>query len=90
MQLSQGEKRRLMIARAILKDPRILILDEPLVSLDRHARQRAIEGLSSLIGSRTVLSITHYPGELPHADKRLHVVGRAVKVSAPSHRAPGA
>ena len=48
-QLSQGEKRRLMIARAILKNPQILILDEPLVSLDADTRRGAIDGLSSLM-----------------------------------------
>ena len=73
VQLSQGEKRRLMIARAILKDPGILILDEPLVSLDQQARRRAIEGLSSLFGNRTVLTITHFPAELPFASKQVHV-----------------
>ncbi|KPK57848.1 MAG: hypothetical protein AMK73_09725 [Planctomycetes bacterium SM23_32] len=80
VQLSQGEQRRLMIARAILKNPRILIMDEPLVSLDRTARQRAIEGVSSLIGNRTVLTITHYPAELPYADKQIHVADGKVTV----------
>ncbi len=73
VQLSQGEKRRLMIARAILKNPRILILDEPLVSLDVEARKGAIEGLGTLIRNRTVLTITHYPAELPYADKQIHI-----------------
>ena len=80
VQLSMGEKRRLMIARAILKNPRILILDEPLVSLDQAARVRAIEGLSLLMRDRTVLTITHYPAELPHADKQLHVSDGRVTV----------
>jgi subfamily B ATP-binding cassette protein MsbA len=84
VQLSQGEQRRLMIARAILKNPRILIMDEPLVSLDRNARQRAIEGISSLIGNRTVLTITHYPAELPFADKRVHVADGKVTARGPS------
>ncbi len=79
-QLSQGEKRRLMIARVILKNPRILILDEPLVSLDADARERAIEGLGTLIKDRTVLTITHYPAELPYADKQLHVSDGRVTV----------
>ncbi len=80
IQLSQGEKRRLMIARAILKNPKILILDEPLVSLDQHARQRALEGLSSLMRNRTVLTITHYPAELPYANKHMHVSDGKVTV----------
>ncbi len=78
IRLSQGEQRRLMIARAILKNPRILLMDEPLVSLDRNARQRAVEGISGLIRNRTVLTITHYPAELPYADKQLHVCDGAV------------
>ncbi len=80
VQLSQGEKRRLMIARAILKAPRILILDEPLVSLDRTARERAIEGLASLMRDRTVLTITHYPAELPYAHKQVHISDGRVTV----------
>jgi ABC-type multidrug transport system fused ATPase/permease subunit len=80
VQLAQGEKRRLMIARAILKNPRILLMDEPLVSLDRRARERAVEGISSLIENRTVLTITHYPGELPYADKQIHISDKKVTV----------
>ncbi len=78
VQISAGQKRRLMIARAILKNPRILILDEPLVSLDHETRRRAIQGLATLIGTRTVLTITHYPAELPNVDKQMHIAdGRA-------------
>ncbi len=80
VQLSAGQKRRLMIARAFLKNPKILILDEPLVSLDSEARKRAIEGLSSLIGSRTVLTITHYPAEIPHVTKQVHICDGRVTV----------
>ncbi|MFO8007844.1 MAG: ABC transporter ATP-binding protein [Candidatus Brocadiia bacterium] len=80
VQLSAGEKRRLMIARAILKNPKILIMDEPLVSLDREARERALEGLSSLIRDRTVLTISHYPDELPYADRQVHICDGKVTV----------
>jgi ATP-binding cassette subfamily B protein len=73
VQLSQGEKRRLMIARAILKDPKILIMDEPLVSLDGETKGHALDGLAALIRDRTVLTITHYPEELPQADRRLDI-----------------
>jgi len=78
--LSAGQKRRLMIARAILKNPKILILDEPLVSLDAEARKRAIEGLSSLIGNRTVLTITHYPADIPRVSKQMHICDGRVSV----------
>lgn len=70
LQLSAGQKRRLMVARAILKNPKILIMDEPLISLDPDSRGRVIDGISSLIRNRTVLTITHYPDELPYAHKQ--------------------
>ncbi len=80
VQLSAGQKRRLMIARAILKNPRILIMDEPLVSLDPEAREKAVEGLAGLIRNRTVLTITHYPGELPYANKQVYICDGHVTV----------
>jgi subfamily B ATP-binding cassette protein MsbA len=86
IQLSAGQKRRLMIARAILKNPRILIMDEPLVSLDPEARERAIEGLASLMRNRTVLTITHYPDELPYADKQMYICDGKVTVRDVSGR----
>ena len=73
IQLSAGQKRRLMVARAILKNPKILIMDEPLVSLDPEARKQVTEGLHELIHDRTVLTITHYPEELPYADKQMQI-----------------
>jgi ABC-type multidrug transport system fused ATPase/permease subunit len=71
--LSAGQRRRITIARAILKDPRILIMDEPLVSLDPEARRQAIDGLAVLVRNRTVLTITHYPDQLPGADRQILV-----------------
>jgi ATP-binding cassette, subfamily B, putative efflux pump len=85
VQLSQGEKRRMMIARAILRDPKILIMDEPLVSLDAETKAYATEGLSSLIGNRTVLTITHYPDELPRVDKIIRVADGRVTVEIPQN-----
>jgi ABC-type multidrug transport system fused ATPase/permease subunit len=73
IQLSQGEKRRLMIARAVLKNPKILIMDEALVSLDRDALQRALEGLGDLTKGRTVITVTHYPSEVPDATKQIFI-----------------
>jgi len=87
VQLSQGEKRRLMIARAILKNPRILIMDEALVSLDRHARQQAVEGLHDLVKNRTVISVTHYPSEVPYAAKQIHLCDGKATVRELSPRA---
>src|SRR5262249_59813552 len=57
--LSAGERQRLAIARAILKNPRILILDEATSSLDVGAEQKVQEALTSLMRGRTSFVITH-------------------------------
>jgi subfamily B ATP-binding cassette protein MsbA len=90
VQLSQGEKRRLMIARAILKNPRILIMDEALVSLDGDSRRRAMDGLGSLIKDRTVVTVTHYPSEVLHATKEIRLAGGSASVRALTGRAANA
>jgi ATP-binding cassette subfamily B protein len=57
--LSGGEKQRLAIARVILKDPRILILDEATSSLDSASEGLVQEALRSLMRGRTTLAIAH-------------------------------
>lgn len=56
-ELSGGEQQRLSIARAIIRDPELLVLDEATSALDPRTEERVLEGL--LDGSRTVLMVTH-------------------------------
>lgn len=56
-ELSGGEQQRLSIARAIIRDPELLVLDEATSALDTRTEERVLEGL--LDGSRTVLMVTH-------------------------------
>jgi len=56
---SQGERQRLAIARAILKDPRILILDEATSSLDSDSEHKVQQALAPLCDGRTTLVIAH-------------------------------
>ncbi|MFN4015245.1 MAG: thiol reductant ABC exporter subunit CydC [Reyranella sp.] len=59
--LSAGQARRLVLARALLRDPRILILDEPTENLDAATARRLIASLRAATQGRTVILITHDP-----------------------------
>lgn len=79
--LSGGEKQRLAIARAVLLDPRILILDEATANIDTETEQLIQEALEQLIQGRTTFAIAHRLSTLRRAD-RLFVFehGRIVEV----------
>lgn len=57
--LSGGQKQRTAIARALLKDPTILILDDPLSAVDTKTEEEILAGFSDYYGDRTVLIVSH-------------------------------
>ena len=69
MKLSGGQKQRIAIARAILKDPDILILDEATSGLDKQTEIQVQESLEKLAIDRTVIIITHRLKALKKVDK---------------------
>jgi len=69
IRLSGGQRQRLSLARTLLKDPPILILDEATAMFDPQGELDFIEECSDLLKERTVILITHRPASLALADK---------------------
>lgn len=67
--LSGGQKQRTSIARAVIRNPRILILDDALASVDTYTEERILNGLRQEMGSRTTVFISHRVSTARNADQ---------------------
>jgi ATP-binding cassette subfamily B protein len=76
--LSAGERQRIAIARALLANPSVLVLDEPTAALDPTTERRVAEGLDRIMRGRTTLLITHRTALAATADRVLVVSDGAV------------
>lgn len=76
LQLSSGEQRLVLLARAFVKDPELLILDEPLHGLDMRNRRLAKDVIETFCQrkDKTLIMVTHYQNELPNViDHQLYL-----------------
>jgi len=67
--LSGGQKQRTAIARAVLRDPAILILDDALASVDTVTEERILRELTAVMRGRTTLLVSHRVSTIRHADR---------------------
>ena len=87
-ELSRGMRRRLSLARALVNDPRLLLLDEPTTGLDPQARHLMWERLQQLLqGGKAILLTTHFMDEAERLCSRLLVLDHGRKIAEGTPRA---
>ena len=85
MALSGGQRQRIALARAILAQPDVLILDDPLSALDVHTEERVTRALHEILAGSTALVVAHRPSTVALADTVALLSGGVIAASG-SHR----
>ncbi|MGW3247079.1 ABC transporter transmembrane domain-containing protein [Streptomyces sp. NPDC001070] len=83
--LSGGQRQRLALARSLVADPEVLVLDEPTSAVDTHTEARIAQGLRALRAGRTTVLLTSSPLLLDRADRVVFVEDGSVRASG-THR----
>jgi iron complex transport system ATP-binding protein len=79
---SQGERQRVMLARALFGRPDLLLLDEPTAGLDLPGRELLLEALSSATETSTTILVTHHVEEIPRTTTHAALLRQGVLVSS--------
>ncbi len=81
VRLSEGQKQRISIARALVRDPDVLIMDEPSSALDARTEASIFGSLPELFGRKTVFIISHRPAPIQTADLVIRLDGKGEAVA---------
>jgi len=85
-ELSRGEKQRITLARALLKDARILILDEATASIDAGSAREIMERLFERMGDRTIIMVTHDVSLLQLVNRTVSIQEGRIAYDGPTER----
>ena len=80
VRISGGERQRVGIARALYRDPQVLMLDEGTSSLDVDTEREVVATVRALQGSKTIIIVSHRLSAIDHCDRVYHMAsGRLVE-----------
>lgn len=83
-ELSGGQRRRVLVARALILKPKMLILDEPAANMDKESEERLYGSLANLKGSTTILIVTHDMRQVSSLTDRVFCIDAHVREDSPS------
>lgn len=88
VKLSEGQRQRLSLARALCRDADVLVFDEPTAALDAASEQSILDALPELLSQRTCVVVSHRPATIARADRVIVLRDRKLVADAPPASLP--